>query len=76
MQAQSYLYTLCPISSTLSYTNYRHGHKGKRESITTTTIIINVFVYRHKVVTSEALGPGRVIPRKGMRESPGEEECL
>jgi len=38
-------------------------------------IIINVFVQRHKVVTSEALGPGSVLLRKGKRESPREEEC-
>jgi len=39
-------------------------------------IIINIFVWRHKVVTSEALGPGSVLLRKGKRESPGEEESL
>jgi len=37
-------------------------------------IIINVFVKRHKVVTSEALGPGSVLLRSGKRESPGEEK--
>ena len=29
-----------------------------------------------KVVTSEALGPGSVLPRIVKRESPGEEKCL
>jgi len=37
-------------------------------------IIINIFLWCHKVVTSEALGPGSVILR-GKRESSGEEEC-
>ena len=39
-------------------------------------IIINIFVERHKVVTSEALGPGSVLLNRGKRDSPGEEECL
>jgi len=39
-------------------------------------IIINIFVERHKVVTSEALGPGSVLLNRRKRESPGEEECL
>jgi len=41
-------------------------------------IIINIFLYRHEVVTSEALGSGSelVLLRKSKRESPGEEECL
>jgi len=39
-------------------------------------IIINVFVWRHKVITSEALGPGSVLLSRGKRERPGEEECL
>jgi len=39
-------------------------------------IIINIFLHSHKVITSEALGPGSVLLRKGKRESPGEEECL
>jgi len=39
-------------------------------------IIINVFVQRNKIVTSEALGPGGVLLRSGKRESPGEEERL
>jgi len=39
-------------------------------------IIIKAFIWRHKVVTSEALGPGSVLLRSGKRESPGEEECL
>jgi len=30
----------------------------------------------YKVVTSEALGPGSVLLRRGKTESPGEEECL
>jgi len=38
-------------------------------------IIINIFLWCHKVVTSEALGPGSVILRRGKRESSGEEEC-
>jgi len=36
-------------------------------------IIINRFIWRHKVVTLEALGPGSVLVS---RESMGEEECL
>ena len=39
-------------------------------------IIINRFVSRHKVVTSEALGPGSVLVSRERRESLGEEECL
>jgi len=39
-------------------------------------IIINAFVQRHKVVTSEALGLGGVLLRRGKRESPGKEEFL
>jgi len=39
-------------------------------------ITINIFVQSHKVVTSEALGLGSVLLRRGKRESPGEEECL
>jgi len=39
-------------------------------------IIINIFVERHKVVTSEALGPGSVLLNRRKRESPGVEECL
>jgi len=43
--------------------------------ITITIIIINVFVQRHKVVTSTAaLGTGSVPVRTGKRISPGEEE--
>jgi len=42
----------------------------------TIIIIINAFVQCHKVVTSEALGPGSVLLRRGKRQSPGEEECL
>ena len=34
-------------------------------------MIINIFVQRHKVVTSEALGPGSVLLRTWKRESPG-----
>jgi len=37
-------------------------------------IIINKFVQRHKVVTSEALGPGSVIRER--RKSLGKEKCL
>jgi len=33
-------------------------------------------MWRHNVVTSEALRPGSVLLRIGKRESPGEEECL
>ena len=32
-------------------------------------------VYRNKVVTSEVLGPGSVLLRRGKRVSAGEEEC-
>jgi len=32
-------------------------------------IIINIFVWRHKVVTSEALGPGSVLLRKGREKA-------
>jgi len=39
-------------------------------------IIIKAFIWRHKVGTSEALGPGSVLLRSGKRESSGEEECL
>jgi len=39
-------------------------------------IVINVSVLPHKVITSEALGPGSVLLRKGKPESPGENECL
>jgi len=39
-------------------------------------IIINRFVQRHKVVTSEALGPGSVLVSRERRESLGKEECL
>ena len=39
-------------------------------------ITINIFVQSHKVVTSEVLGLGSVLLRRGKRESPGEEECL
>jgi len=35
-----------------------------------------IFVKRHKIVTSETLGPGSVLLRIGKREFPGEEECL
>ena len=38
-------------------------------------IIINVFVQRHKVVTSESLRPGSVLLRK-KEESPGEENVF
>jgi len=39
-------------------------------------IIINRFVWRHKVVTLEALGPGSVLVSRERTESMGEEECL
>jgi len=39
-------------------------------------IIINRFVQRHKVVTSEALGPDSMLVSRGRRESLGKEECL
>jgi len=41
-------------------------------------IIINVFVQRRKVVTSEVLGPGTgsVLLRRGKKESPEDEEFL
>jgi len=39
-------------------------------------IIINRFVWRHKVVTSDALGPGCVLVSRERRESLGKEECL
>jgi len=39
-------------------------------------IIINRFVQRHKVVTSEALGAGSVLVSGERRESLGEEESL
>jgi len=39
-------------------------------------IIINRFVQRHKVVTSEALWLGSVLVSRERRESMGEEECL
>jgi len=39
-------------------------------------IIINRFVQCHKVITSEALGPGSVLVSRERRESLGEEECL
>jgi len=38
--------------------------------------ITNSFVLRHKVVSSQALGPGSVLGRSGKRESLVEEECL
>jgi len=38
-------------------------------------IIINRFVKRHKVVTSEALGAGSMLVSRERRESLGEEEC-
>jgi len=41
-----------------------------------TIIIIHGFVKRHKVVTSEALGPGSVLLSRGRKESLGKEECL
>jgi len=34
------------------------------------------FVQRHKVVTSEALGPGSVLVSRERRESLREDECL
>jgi len=37
---------------------------------------INRFVQRHKVATSEALGPGSVLVSRGRKESLGKEECL
>jgi len=52
------------------------GIEYRGQKIDLTIIIINVFVKRHKVVTSEALGPGSVLLSRGKRESPGEEECL
>jgi len=39
-------------------------------------IIINRFVWRHKVVTSDALGPGCMLVSRERRESLGKEECL
>ena len=39
-------------------------------------IIINRFVWCHKVVTSDALGPGCVLVSRERRESLGKEECL
>ena len=39
-------------------------------------IIINRFVQCHKVVTSDALGPGSVLVNRERRESLREEECL
>jgi len=39
-------------------------------------IIIDRFVQRHKVVTSEALGPGSVLVSRERRENLREEECL
>jgi len=39
-------------------------------------IIINRFVYRREVVTSEALGPSSVLVSRETRESQREEECL
>ena len=45
-------------------------------SIITTIIIINTFVYRHKVVTSETLGPGSVLVSRGRRKSLVKEECF
>jgi len=40
-------------------------------------VIINVFVQRHRVVTSEALGPGSVLViSRSMRESLREEVSL
>jgi len=39
-------------------------------------LVINVLVWRHEVVASEALGPGSVLLRRWKRESPGEEEFL
>ena len=38
-------------------------------------VITNIFVWRHKVVTSEALGARQNATEKRKRESPGEEEC-
>jgi len=40
------------------------------------TITIIRFVQRHKVVTSETLGPGSVLVNRGKRESLEKEECL
>ena len=39
-------------------------------------VLINIFVMRHQVVTSEALESGSVLQRRGNRESLREEECL
>jgi len=39
-------------------------------------VMINIFVMRHQVVTSEALESGSVLQRRGNRESLREEECL
>ena len=39
-------------------------------------IIINRFVLRHKVVTSESLGPGSVLVSRERREDLREEEYL
>ena len=38
--------------------------------------VVNRFVQRHKVVTSEALGRGSVLVSRERRESLREEECL
>jgi len=38
--------------------------------------IINIFLQRHKVVTSEAPWTGSVLPRSGKRESPRKDERL
>jgi len=51
-------------------------YRGQKIDLIIIIIIINIFVWRHKVVTSEALGPGSVLLRSGKRESSGEEECL
>jgi len=39
-------------------------------------IIINRFVWRHKIVTLKALGPGSVLVSRERRESLGVEERL
>jgi len=39
-------------------------------------IIINRFVYRHKVVTLEALGPGIMLVSRGRRENLEKEEYV
>jgi len=53
---------------------YYLGYKKIKNKII--IIIINAFVQCHKVIPSEALGPGSVLLRRGKRESPKEEECL